>query len=841
MRIIDDELYTAGEMDIMVRRTLAILSVVFLLGGAGTIATAASPVISSILPRGAQRGTVAEFIVTGTNLSDAQEVMTSGRGLTFQKLEVPRPNQVKLTVQIASDCRLGEHPIRIRTATGVSTLSTLWIGNLPVVDEKEPNTEFDQAQPIPLNVTVHGIVQSEDVDYFEVDCKKGQRLSVEVEGMRLGNTLFDPYVAIVNARRFELAAGDDSPTANQDGGCSIVVPTDGKYYVMVRESSYGGNGGSHYRLHVGTFPRPKAVLPAGGKPGETISFRFLGDPKGDFTQKITLPTSDDPFYRLRAETADGIHPTGFPIRVTDLPNTLETGTNIELAKATLGPVPGAFHGVIAKAGETDYFKFAAKKGQVFDVKCLAKAVGSPLDSVLQILNAEGRQLASNDDSAGTQDSAIRWTVPADGDYHIAVRDHLGQGGPDYFYRIELAAIAPEIVFGVIRANPNDPRNQDRQSFAIPRGGRYAQVLTVTRRDTSGPLKIEFPGLPPGVTAIADELDAGQSQIPVVFEAKPDAPLTGTFTPVLAKPSDPAKPVAPSRVALEVALVTGNPGQTVYHAVPMDRVAIAVAEPPPFSIEVIEPKAPIPQNSSTNLKIVARRSGDFKGPITVRPLWAPPGVGIASSATIAEGQTETILSMNAAANASPRKWRTAIVATANAGNGPVWVSSQMFTIEVAPTLIALKMERSAVEQGKPTEVLCKVEIQGEFQGKATVKLVGLPVKAAAPDVEIAKGTTEIVIPVSTDKTTPAGKHRVFCQIVANVNGQELIQRAGGTELRVDVPLPPKPMTQPATTPVKPATPMAKPAEPKRLTRLEQLRLEQQAREKAAQEKATANKK
>ncbi len=70
----------------------------------------------------------------------------------------------------------------------------------------------------------------------------------------------------------------------------------------------------------------------------------------------------------------------------------------------------------------------------------------------------------------------------------------------------------------------------------------------------------------------------------------------------------------------------------------------------------------------------------------------------------------------------------------------------------------------------------------------------------------------------------------------VGGEPVLHNVGGTELRIDVPLPPKPMTAAAPPPPKPM-PMAvvakapeKPPE-KRLTRLEKLRLEQAEREKA----------
>ena len=43
---------------------------------------------------------------------------------------------------------------------------------------------------------------------YRVEAKKGQRLSVEVEGMRLGRVLFDPYVSILDPNRFELPSID---------------------------------------------------------------------------------------------------------------------------------------------------------------------------------------------------------------------------------------------------------------------------------------------------------------------------------------------------------------------------------------------------------------------------------------------------------------------------------------------------------------------------------------------------------------------------------------------------------------------------------------------------------
>ncbi len=115
-------------------------------------------------------------------------------------------------------------------------------------------------------------------------------MSVEVEGMRFGQTLFDPYIAILNDKRFELSAEDDSPLLKQDAATSIVVPEDGKYTIEMRDSGYGGNGNCRYRLHIGNFPRPMSVFPAGGKAGEeTLEVTLIGDANGPMAKQVTFP------------------------------------------------------------------------------------------------------------------------------------------------------------------------------------------------------------------------------------------------------------------------------------------------------------------------------------------------------------------------------------------------------------------------------------------------------------------------------------------------------------------------------------------------------------------------
>ncbi len=262
----------------------------------------------AIRPVGGQRGSELEITLSGARLGDGREIIYYQPGITTISLKKLDDNSVRAKIKIAADCVLGLHDLRLRTATGISELRTFSVGALKEISEKEPNNDFAAPQPIPMNVTVNGVADNEDVDYFVVEAKKGERISAEVEGLRLGITEFDPYVAILDSRRFELGVSDDAALAWRDGFTAIVAPQDGKYMIQVRESAYSGNGACLYRLHVGNFPRATAVMPAGGKPGETVAVRWIGDATGDITSTIKLPPTFERDFGIERQDEKGLSP-----------------------------------------------------------------------------------------------------------------------------------------------------------------------------------------------------------------------------------------------------------------------------------------------------------------------------------------------------------------------------------------------------------------------------------------------------------------------------------------------------------------------------------------------------
>ena len=86
-------------------------------------AHAVAPRLANILPPGAQRGTEVEVRFTGQRLDDTKEIVFYTPGISVASMEAST-NRVKATLKIAPDCRLGEHQMRLRTATGVSEVRT---------------------------------------------------------------------------------------------------------------------------------------------------------------------------------------------------------------------------------------------------------------------------------------------------------------------------------------------------------------------------------------------------------------------------------------------------------------------------------------------------------------------------------------------------------------------------------------------------------------------------------------------------------------------------------------------------------------------------------------------
>lgn len=776
-----------------------------------TTLMAAEPQVSSISPVGFQRGKEIELTINGARLADAKELLFFSPGFTVAAIEGATDTSIKAKVTAAADLAPGIYAVRLRTATGVSNLKTITVGQLPDVQDVEPNNSFDKPQAIAVNSTVNGSIVPEDSDFFQVELKQGQRLNVEIEGLRLGNAYFDPFVAIYNEAKQEQVRSDDAPLLYSDSLCSLVAPADGKYLVLVRESAIGGQGGG-YRLHIGTFPRPTAVFPPGGKPGETLQLRWIGDAGGDFTTAVTLLTDGRTEVPLFAKDDRGEAPSGNVVRVIDLPTANEVEPNDAPPQASPG-VTGALQGIIERPGDVDHLKFPAVKGKAYDVRVFARLpLRSPLDSVLTVLNPAGAGVGSNDDTGNSPDSYLRFTAADDGEFVAVIRDQLGNGGPNFVYRIEVTEVKPQLTVTL-----PERVQYVANTLVIPKNNRMALMVSASRANFGADLTLEFPGLPPGVTAEPLPFVAGKNEIPVLFTAAADANPAGALPLITARSTDPNIPVT-GQLTQRSMLIRGQNNRDVW-GYTSDKLAVVVADEIPFKIEIVQPKAPLARSGSMDLKVVVTRAPEFKAPIALSFVYNPPGVASSISAVIPEGQNEGVIPLTANAQAAIGPWRIVVLGKSAHGNGSVEAASQFVDLNIVESFYTITLPKSTIEIGKENDLTATIEVKTPFEGNATAEIKGLPNGLTSAPVEFNKDAKEITFKLTSAADTRAGKYTTLvCVTTQKIAEETVTHTLANGEVRVDPPLPPKvgappPMATPA------AVPMKKPA-----SRLEQLRLE-----------------
>lgn len=770
------------------------------------------PTVSAVVPTGFKQGSELEVTFTGARLADATELLLYDKGVSVVSFEPDGSNKVKAKLKVEDGCEPGLHAFRIATETGITNLRYFGVSPLEQVKELEPNSDFNEPQPIEMNSTVAGVIQTEDVDYFAIDLKAGQKLIVELEGLRLGTEFFDPFVAILDGKRFELARSDDAPLLQQDCVCSFVAKESGRYIIEVRESAFGGNGRCNYRLHVGDFPRPVAIVPAGGKPGETIEANIVDVTGETWIEKIVLPKEPGEFNYI-AQRDGKSAPSGNKLRVAAYENVVEQkdAKDFKSLPAYEGPV--AFNGVLEKEGDRDWFKIKGKKNRTFQFKVYArKLLRSPLDSVISIHNAEGRQLAANDDSGGP-DSLQNYKFPADGEYLVSIRDQLNEGSPNYAYRIE-AGPAPKSVSMTI----DELQRYVSQTMEVPQGSQMAVLLRVRRSGFGGDLGLRLEDAPAGLELVTPNVAANQSYIPFLIkagaDAKPDASLTSLIAETL-----PDGAGVKGYLNQRTMLVRGQNNRDMWgHN--SDRLALAVTKKLPFSIELVQPEVPVVRGGSTNYLVRVKRDEGYKETIYLRALYNPSGCRASGSIKIPGDKNEARVPITANTKAALGVFPITILARAKSRNASVWVASDFINFEVADSFFNFKFGKTVAEQGGAGAIGVGIEVKRPPEGEVDFEIVGLPAGVTCPQskVKLAEGMQQISFPIEVAKDARIGQFKTL-YVKAKITRPtgEILQTAGRGEVQLTAPPPAASAIAAKPKPKKAAAPAAKP-----LSRLEQLR-------------------
>lgn len=423
--------------------------------------------LESIFPAGGQRGTTVtvDFFANGnyTGLADAKDIVIDGPpGIRVKEIKNLKPHEVRATLEISADAPPGRRCVRVLSAgSGLTNMAWFVVGSLPEIVESEPNNDATKPQDVTAPVVINGqISPAADVDVFRFHAKSGQKLvacvvayAIDTHGQGRDYGITDTELTIVDPERRVIAEAQD--TLGLDPLAEFTAASDGQYLVKVQHNSFRGYPQAVYRLTIGEVPIVTSVFPPGGRRGEKVSVELNGPNIPDGTRREVVIPADEksPVLYLTADgPAAGNHDV--PFLVNDQPEGVEAEPNDEFVGATKLTLPVTMNGKFAKSGDIDCYRVTLRAGETLDVETTAhRFLRGPADTRVEILDADGKLLAENDDGFAldymwmhdylSTDSRLSFKAPKDGDYIVRVREAAGLFGPRAVYRLSARLTTPD--------------------------------------------------------------------------------------------------------------------------------------------------------------------------------------------------------------------------------------------------------------------------------------------------------------------------------------------------------------------------------------------------------------
>jgi hypothetical protein len=700
------------------------------------------PSVASISPAGMERGNTASFTIEGRNLSGATDVIFDAPGISGKVTKIADvPEQIKapragedlgpqvplgkkqaatLEVTVANDALPGIHRFRIKTPLGTTNTIVFAIGVLPEVKQRE-RMPFDSAAPAQLvdfpATLVGKIAVPGEEERYEFHGKSGEEMVFRVIASQLGSELASMLVLSDSSGKILATTGTSE--IRPDAALTYKLPQDGQYTLTIADRNRGGGGGYFYRLDAGPLPYITSFFPLGVRAGTAAEVTVEGANLGGVGEiKVNPPSSASGWTTMPLEVGIGAsRAINEPrIEVGNEPEIIEREPNNTIAQAQAVSVPVTINGHIdggVRAGgqpDEDYFRFRASKGEQLSIDVAAARLGSPLDSVIEVLDAEGKAIPratirclnqttttlSDRDSRTTGIRLVSTAELREGDY-LMVGDELNQ--------IDFIPDQPDA--DTILKGMDDLRlaylGTSSDVHAVNTPVYKAQIL---------PPDAEFPsnGLP--VFHLTWRNDdggpgyGGDSKLDFV------APADGEYL-------------------LHLKDVRGMEGEDFAYRLTIREAA------PDYRLKA-EPANPnIPRGGSTPVTVSVVAVRDFDGPIEIQTSGLPQGV-LASPATIMPGQDSTVVILSADPDA-PLGAPPAPIAfvghamvngyglarTANA-DGETGRPLQLASIVPPPDVVVTTEPRQvSIEPGKETTVTLHVERQNGFKGRVPCSVENLP--------------------------------------------------------------------------------------------------------------------
>lgn len=395
-------------------------------------------------------------------------------------------------------------------------------------------------------------------------------------------------------------------------------------------------------------------------------------------------------------------------------------------------VPCTMNGQLA-AGEINRYRFQASKGQRLVIAAKARALipyvpdGVPgwFQAVLKLYDANGNEVAYNDDFRSNPDPIIYYEVPADGEYVLTINEALFRGRESFVYRITVGELPLVTSIFPLGARVGDPVaiemngwNLEHTTIAPPKDDKPGHYLITAinskfasnqmpfaldvlpecldQEPNDEPAKAQKVTLPIIVNGRMDHPDdwdvfeiegkAGETIVAEVTARRLDSPfdsflkVSGPDGKIIAINDDHYD--AGSGLNTDHAdsyLMVKLPVDGKYHVHLGDTprragkeygYRLRISQPrPDFELRVIPSKIVIRSNASAAVTVYALRKDGYDGPITVGFKDLPQGFE-SGGATIAAGKEVVSLGIKTTLAEIEEPINLTVVGTAKVGDGEI---------------------------------------------------------------------------------------------------------------------------------------------------------------------------
>ncbi len=441
---------------------------------------------------------------------------------------------------------------------------------------------------------------------------------------------------------------------------------------------------------------------------------------GSVKLKVTVaPDAAVRVREFRLASTLGISSIGQLVIVDD-PVLVEAGDNNTLDKANPIPVPCVVSGRIEAVEDVDYFKFHAEAGQILTFEVLCARLEDKIhdlqkhaDPLLTLYDAQGRELAANDDFYFA-DPLLTYRVAKTGDYYVQIRDSKYDGDPRWVYALFVTNRPYVSHVYPMAGNPGQLVNvepvgsakalQSRIALTVPAQIGIAQVQLDVNGVKTNPTAFIVSPLPQILEQEPNDTPAQATRVTIPcgingriaakrdldhfvfhavkgkairFEVKArrfGTPLHSSLDSVLdvmtpqgavlasnddAFGKDAAlvfAPPADGDFVLRVRDLNSKGGDTAIYYIEADWAH------PDFTLRCDPDKAMIGPGSSTAWYVQVERSNGFTGPVRIEVKGLPKGVSV-NPLTIPTTMTQGLLVLTAAADAPRDAVNVEVVGTA----------------------------------------------------------------------------------------------------------------------------------------------------------------------------------